>query len=35
MRPGRFDRRVVIDRPDYKGREAIFKVHIARQTDRL
>ncbi|MCC6602045.1 MAG: ATP-dependent zinc metalloprotease FtsH [Anaerolineae bacterium] len=28
MRPGRFDRRVVIDRPDYKGREAIFKVHI-------
>ena len=28
MRPGRFDRRVVIDRPDYRGREAIFKVHI-------
>lgn len=28
MRPGRFDRRVVIDRPDYKGREAIFKVHL-------
>ena len=28
MRPGRFDRRVVIDRPDYKGREQIFKVHI-------
>ncbi len=28
MRPGRFDRRVVIDRPDYKGREAIFKVHM-------
>ena len=28
MRPGRFDRRVVIDKPDYKGREAIFKVHI-------
>lgn len=27
-RPGRFDRRVVIDRPDLKGREAIFKVHI-------
>ena len=27
-RPGRFDRRVVIDRPDVKGREAIFKVHI-------
>ena len=28
MRPGRFDRRVVIDRPDYKGREKIFKVHL-------
>lgn len=28
MRPGRFDRRVVIDRPDVRGREAIFKVHI-------
>ncbi|HEX6387675.1 MAG TPA: ATP-dependent metallopeptidase FtsH/Yme1/Tma family protein, partial [Anaerolineae bacterium] len=28
MRPGRFDRRVVIDRPDFRGREAIFKVHI-------
>ncbi|KAA3665170.1 MAG: ATP-dependent metallopeptidase FtsH/Yme1/Tma family protein [Chloroflexi bacterium] len=28
MRPGRFDRRVVIDRPDFRGREAIFKVHL-------
>ncbi len=28
MRPGRFDRRVVLDRPDVKGREAILKVHI-------
>ncbi len=28
MRPGRFDRRVVIDRPDIRGREAIFNVHI-------
>jgi cell division protease FtsH len=28
MRPGRFDRRVVLDRPDLRGREAIFKVHI-------
>jgi cell division protease FtsH len=27
MRPGRFDRRVVIDRPDMRGREAIMKVH--------
>jgi cell division protease FtsH len=28
MRPGRFDRRVVLDRPDVKGREAIIKVHV-------
>jgi cell division protease FtsH len=28
MRPGRFDRRVVLDRPDLKGREAILKVHV-------
>ncbi|HTP10548.1 MAG TPA: ATP-dependent zinc metalloprotease FtsH [Anaerolineae bacterium] len=28
LRPGRFDRRVVLDRPDMKGREEIFKVHI-------
>ncbi|RHZ46532.1 hypothetical protein Glove_615g1 [Diversispora epigaea] len=28
MRPGRFDRHIVIDRPDIKGREAIFKVHL-------
>jgi cell division protease FtsH len=28
MRPGRFDRRVVIDRPDIRGREAIFNVHM-------
>ena len=28
MRPGRFDRRVVIDRPDVRGREDIFKVHL-------
>jgi cell division protease FtsH len=27
LRPGRFDRRVVIDRPDMRGREAILKVH--------
>jgi cell division protease FtsH len=27
MRPGRFDRQVVVDRPDRPGREAIFKVH--------
>lgn len=28
LRPGRFDRRVIVDRPDLKGREAILKVHI-------
>jgi len=28
MRPGRFDRQITIDRPDLKGREAIFKVHL-------
>ena len=27
MRPGRFDRRVMMDRPDMKGREAILQVH--------
>ncbi|MFZ5816535.1 MAG: ATP-dependent zinc metalloprotease FtsH [Bacillota bacterium] len=27
LRPGRFDRQIVIDRPDLKGRLAIFKVH--------
>ena len=27
LRPGRFDRRVVVDRPDVKGREAILRLH--------
>src|SRR5574337_1508583 len=27
LRPGRFDRQVVVDRPDQRGREAILKVH--------
>jgi len=27
LRPGRFDRQVVVDRPDVKGREGIFSVH--------
>ncbi len=27
LRPGRFDRRVMLDRPDVRGREAILKVH--------
>jgi len=28
LRPGRFDRRVVLDRPDMLGREKILKVHV-------
>ncbi len=28
MRPGRFDRRVVLDRPDMNGRKAILEVHV-------
>ena len=27
LRPGRFDRQVILDRPDMKGRTAILKVH--------
>ncbi len=27
LRPGRFDRQVVVDRPDVRGREGILKVH--------
>jgi len=30
MRPGRFDRHVLVDRPDIKGREAILKVHAGK-----
>jgi|GEM_PF-232768 len=30
MRPGRFDRHVLVDRPDYKGREAVLKVHTRK-----
>ncbi len=28
LRPGRFDRQVLVDRPDVRGREAILKVHV-------
>ena len=28
LRPGRFDRQITIDRPDVKGREEIFQVHL-------
>src|SRR5437867_13231075 len=27
LRPGRFDRHVLVDRPDLRGREAILRVH--------
>ncbi len=30
LRPGRFDRRVVVSRPDLKGREAILKIHTRK-----
>ena len=38
LRPGRFDRRIVIDRPDIKGREEILEIHnrgkpIAEEVD--
>jgi cell division protease FtsH len=29
LRPGRFDRQVLVDRPDLKGREAILRIHSA------
>lgn len=31
LRPGRFDRRVVIDPPDIKAREAILKIHVQKK----
>ncbi len=30
LRPGRFDRQIVVDRPDVKGREGILKVHTRK-----
>ncbi len=30
LRPGRFDRRIVVNRPDVKGREGILRVHTAK-----
>jgi cell division protease FtsH len=30
LRPGRFDRQVVVDQPDREGREAILRVHAAK-----
>ncbi|BBA79243.1 cell division protein [cyanobacterium endosymbiont of Rhopalodia gibberula] len=32
LRPGRFDRQVVVDRPDYAGRKEILKVHARGKT---
>jgi len=31
LRPGRFDRRIVLDLPDIKGREAILKIHCDKK----
>jgi cell division protease FtsH len=28
MRPGRFDRQVLVDKPDVKGREAVLRIHV-------
>lgn len=30
LRPGRFDRRIIVDKPDLKGREDILRVHIKK-----
>ena len=30
LRPGRFDRQIVVDRPDVRGREAILRIHSRR-----
>ncbi len=36
LRPGRFDRRIIVEKPDLKGREDILKVHIKNvKTDPL
>ncbi|MFH1744149.1 MAG: ATP-dependent zinc metalloprotease FtsH [bacterium] len=40
LRPGRFDRQIVVDSPDLNGREAIFKVHtrnvvLAKDVDMM
>ncbi|MGD9975953.1 MAG: ATP-dependent zinc metalloprotease FtsH [Desulfatirhabdiaceae bacterium] len=32
LRPGRFDRQILVDRPDKKGREEILKVHLKKVT---
>jgi AFG3 family protein len=32
LRPGRFDRKITVDRPDIKGRKAIFEIHLEGKT---
>ena len=32
MRAGRFDRQIIVDRPDLEGREAILKIHVRKVT---
>jgi cell division protease FtsH len=32
LRPGRFDRQVLVDKPDVKGREAILRIHVKQVT---
>src|SRR5205814_7192111 len=32
LRPGRFDRQVLVDRPDVRGREAILRIHAREVT---
>jgi cell division protease FtsH len=32
LRPGRFDRQVLVDKPDVNGREAILKIHVKQVT---
>ena len=35
LRPGRFDRRIIVERPDLKGRVDILKVHAKEKKDRI
>lgn len=35
LRPGRFDRQISIDKPDQKGREQIFRVHLKKLKTNL
>ena len=35
LRPGRFDRQVVVPLPDLRGREQILKVHMAPSSEQL